>query len=145
MSALKRAQVCRLRKRRLAGCPGGPRRQIADDPGLAGADADGFRQVATKILPSPILPVLAALMIASMTSWRGRPDRHLDLQLGQEVHDVFGPAILLLMALLAAEALRLRHGHTLHADLVRASFTSSSLNGLMTASIFFMPWLLILA
>jgi hypothetical protein len=42
------------------------------------------------------------------------------------------------MALLAAEALDLDDGQALDADSCSASFTSSSLNGLMIASIFFM-------
>ena len=74
----------------------------------------------TKILPSPILPVRAALTIASM---RGRAvvgNDDLDFHLGQEVDDVFGAAVELGVALLAAEALHLGHGQAGDADLGRA-------------------------
>ena len=71
----------------------------------------------TKILPSPILPVLAAFSIASITrSSEVVRDRGLDLDLGQEVDDVLGAAIELGVALLPAEALDLGDGDALHAD-----------------------------
>ena len=92
----------------------------------------------TKILPSPIRPVLAAFAIASTTlSDELVRDDDLDLHLRQEVDDVLGAAVELGVALLAAEALHLGDGHALDADARQASFTSSSLNGLMIASIFF--------
>ena len=60
----------------------------------------------TKILPSPMRPVWAALRIASTA---GRKvlvgDDDLDLHLGQKVDDIFGAAIELGMPLLAAEPL----------------------------------------
>ena len=72
----------------------------------------------TKILPSPILPVRAALTIASIArSTIAVGDDHLDLDLRQEIDDVFGAAIELGMALLAAEALDLGDGEAGDADL----------------------------
>ena len=65
----------------------------------------------TKILPSPILPVRAALTIASIArSTCVVGDDDLDLDLRQEIDDVLGAAIELGVTLLAAEALDLRHG-----------------------------------
>jgi hypothetical protein len=52
----------------------------------------------TKILPSPILPVL-------------------ELQLGQEVDDVLGTAVQLRVALLPPETLHLRDRDALHTDI----------------------------
>ena len=73
--------------------------------------APPVRPAVTKILPSPILPVLAALTMASMQrSTSVVLDHHLDLHLGQEVDHVFGAAVELGVALLAAEALDLGHG-----------------------------------
>ena len=46
----------------------------------------------------------------------------LDLHLGQEIDDVFGAAIKLGMALLAAKALDLDHGQALNADLLQRLF-----------------------
>ena len=46
-------------------------------------------------------------------------DHHLDLHLGQEVDHIFGAAVELGVALLAAEALHFDHGHPGHADLVQ--------------------------
>ena len=74
--------------------------------------------VVTKILPSPILPVRAALTMASIAcSSMLVGDHHLDLHLGQEVDDVLGAAIELGVALLAAEALDLGDGEAGDADL----------------------------
>jgi hypothetical protein len=72
----------------------------------------------TKILPSPILPVLAALqdrLDAAVDV--GVLDDDLDLHLGQEVDHVLGAAVQLGVALLAAETLHLGHGQAGHADL----------------------------
>ena len=71
----------------------------------------------TKILPSPIWPVLAADVIASTTlsTWSAG-DRDLDLELGQEAHGVFGAAVDFRVALLAAVALDLGDGQALDAD-----------------------------
>ena len=99
----------------------------------------------TKILPSPIWPVLAAAVIASTTlsTWSSATATSM-LDLRQEVHGVFGAAIDFRVALLAAVALDLGDGHALHAEAVSASRTSSSLNGLMMAMTSFMeisvPW-----
>ena len=74
----------------------------------------------TKILPSPILPVRAAVWIASMAARQlVVGDHHLDLDLGQEVHDVLGAAVELGVALLAAVALGLEHGHALDAEFLQ--------------------------
>ena len=74
----------------------------------------------TKILPSPMRPVWAALRIASIGAFDGFVAEHdLDLHLGQEIDDIFGAAIELGMALLAAEALGLGHGDALQADLLQ--------------------------
>ena len=93
----------------------------------------------TKILPSPILPVLArlddrldaALGVAVL-------DHDLDLHLGQEVDHVLGAAIELGVALLPAEALDLGDGQAETPISASASRTSSSLNGLTMAVICFM-------
>ena len=71
----------------------------------------------TKILPSPIWPVLAAEVMASMvlSTWFGR-DRDFDLDLGQEAHGVFGAAIDFRMALLPAISFDFRHRETVNAD-----------------------------
>ena len=92
----------------------------------------------TKILPSPIWPVLAAPAMASTPGRRDRRHHDLDLDLGQEVHGVFGAAIDLGVALLAAEPLDLGDGHARDASSVSASRTSSSLKGLMMAVMSFM-------
>ena len=94
----------------------------------------------TKILPSPILSVLAAATMASTAPVDLIVRQHdLDLHLGQEVDDVFRAAVQFGVPLLAAEALDLADGQALHAKAsCSASFTSSSLKGLMIASIFFM-------
>ena len=74
----------------------------------------------TKILPSPMRPVWAALRIASMAASTVVVAEHdLDLHLGQEVDDVFGAAIELGVALLAAEALGLGDGDALQADFLK--------------------------
>ena len=71
----------------------------------------------TKILPSPILPVLADFSMASMTwSSRSSLDGGFDLDLGQKIDDVFGAAVQLGVAFLPAEALDLGDGDALHAD-----------------------------
>ena len=71
----------------------------------------------TKILPSPIWPVLAAVVIASMvlSTWSAG-DRDLDLDLGQEAHRVFGAAIDFRMALLSAVPFDFRHRETVNAN-----------------------------
>ena len=74
----------------------------------------------TKILPSPMRPVLAA----GDDGLDGLLDHvvaehELELHLGQEVDDVFGAAIELGMAFLAAEALGLGHRDALKADFLQ--------------------------
>ena len=72
----------------------------------------------TKILPSPILPVRAALTIASIArSTSESATISSDLHLWQEVDDVFGAAVELRVTLLAPEALDLGDGEPGHADL----------------------------
>src|SRR5215831_13372176 len=46
-------------------------------------------------------------------------EHNLDLHLGKKIHDVFGAAIKLGMAFLAAEALRLGHGNALQPNLLQ--------------------------
>ena len=71
----------------------------------------------TKILPSPIRPVLAAFSMAPTTSATfSLGDDDLELDLGQEVHDVLRAPIQLGVPLLASEALDLAHGQSLNAD-----------------------------
>ena len=71
----------------------------------------------TKILPSPIWPVLAAPMIASTAlSTMSAADGDLDLDLRQEAHGVFGAAIDFRMALLTPVALDFGDGQALDAD-----------------------------
>ena len=55
---------------------------------------------------------------------------HFDFDLGQEIDDVFGPAIQFGMALLPAEALGLGHGDALDADLVKRLLHLVELEGL---------------
>jgi hypothetical protein len=74
----------------------------------------------TKILPSPMRPVWAALRMASIAAFdHVVGDHDLDLHLGQEVDDVFGAAIQFGMALLAAKALGLRHRDALEAHFLQ--------------------------
>src|SRR5471032_2979307 len=57
-------------------------------------------------------------------------DDQLDLHLGQEIHDIFGAAVKLGMAFLAAEALGLEHGDALEADLIERVLHFIQLEGL---------------
>ncbi len=71
----------------------------------------------TKILPSPIWPVRAAVVIASIAlSTRSALDRDFDFQFRQEAHGVFGAAINFRMSLLPSIALDFRHGQAVDAD-----------------------------
>ncbi len=71
----------------------------------------------TKILPSPIVPVCAAARIASTTALDALVgDGDFEPRLGHEVHDVFGAAINLGMALLPAVSLDLGDGHAVRAE-----------------------------
>ena len=100
---------------------------IGGDEDLAVADAAGAR----RLLDGLDGPLDQAVL-----------DHQLDLHLGQEVDDVLGAAVELGVALLPAEALGLEHGDALRPTSCSASFTSSSLNGLMIASIFFIRYCL---
>ena len=93
----------------------------------------------TQILPSPILPVRGRRLTASIDEI-DLPvvDDHLDLDLGDEVDLVLGAAVRLGVAALAAEAADLADGHPVTPIALRASFTSSSLNGLTIAVMSFM-------
>ena len=73
----------------------------------------------TKILPSPMRPVRAAPDGLERAVELVVGDHHLDLDLGQEVHDVLGAAVELGLALLAAVALGLDDGHALDAQLLQ--------------------------
>ena len=71
----------------------------------------------TKILPSPILPVLADFLdglddLVQQVVFDG----DLDLDLGQEIDHVLGASVQLGVALLPAEALDLGDGDALYAD-----------------------------
>jgi hypothetical protein len=70
-----------------------------------------------KILPSPILPVWAVLVMVS-TTWSASAVGHddLELHLRHEVHRVFGAAVDFGVARLGAEALDFGHHHAAHAD-----------------------------
>src|SRR5690606_26573900 len=85
--------------------------------GLAGADADDLLQVIDKDLSVADLPGTGGIL-DRLDGLVGEfvDDGGLELDLGQEVDDVFGAAIELGMALLAAEALHLGDGDALDAD-----------------------------
>ena len=76
-------------------------------------------------------PVRAACGIASIGAVHQVVGAdHLDLHLGQEVHDVFGAAVELGMALLPPEALGLDDGQALQPDLVQRVLHLVELEGL---------------
>src|SRR6516225_5651804 len=89
--------------------------------GFAGANADRVVDAEDK-----------DLAVADMPGLRGRDDgldgafehlarhRHLDLDLGQEGHRIFGAAIELRVALLAPISLHFGSRHSLHADRVES-------------------------
>ena len=69
-----------------------------------------------KILPSPIWPVWAAIWMASIDPvGDGLVDGDFDLHLGHEAHGIFGTAIELGVAALAAMALHFGDGDALDA------------------------------
>ncbi len=71
----------------------------------------------TKILPSPMLPVLTLLMIVSITLFTEAASTTIStLILGMNSTLVFRPPVDLGMALLPAEALDLTDGHAVSAD-----------------------------
>ena len=87
----------------------------------------------TQILPSPILPVAAE---RAMTSAMASPDvveHDLDDHLGDEVDLVLGAAVGLGVPALTSEPRTSPTVMPATPAALRASFTSSSLNGLMTA------------
>ena len=67
----------------------------------------------------------------------GLVNHHLNLHLRQEIDHIFGAAIKFGVAFLAAKSLGFENGDALNANFMDASFTSSNLNGLIIASIFF--------
>jgi hypothetical protein len=83
-----------------------PRRRLSPrgDEDLAVADAPGLRGVLDRLDHA-----LGERIV----------DHDLQLHLGQEVDDIFGAAIQFGVALLPAEAARLRHGDAGHADIVQ--------------------------
>ena len=91
----------------------------------------------TKILPSPIWPVWAALRIVLTAFALAVGDDHFDLHLGDEIDGVFGAAVRFVVPFLPAEAADFGDGHALDALAWSAFFTSSSLKWRMIASIFF--------
>src|SRR6185312_8164210 len=88
-----------------------------DRAGLAGTDADHFLDVEDEYLAVADLFRFGGLLDgvdAGVDEVVGDDD--LDLHLGQEIDDVFGAAIEFGVALLAAEALGLCDGDSLHSD-----------------------------
>src|SRR3990167_10226166 len=92
-------------------------------PGLAGADTDHLGDVGHENLAVAYLAG-AGRGLNGLDDRRGEivGDDHLDIDLGQEVDDVFGAAIQLRMTLLAAISLGLQHSHALHADVLERLF-----------------------
>ena len=79
--------------------------------------------VETKTLPSPILPVLAALMMAwTAASFRLSGSDGFDFDLRQEIHGVFAAAIDFGVAFLPAKAFDFADGHALDAEFVQGVF-----------------------
>ena len=77
----------------------------------------------TKILPSPILPVLAAsTMAATAASTRLSGRTSLDFDFGEEIDGVFAAAINFGVAFLAAEPFDFADGHAFDADFAEGIF-----------------------
>ena len=77
----------------------------------------------TKTLPSPILPVLAALTMAvTAASTRSSGRTISSLIFGQEIDGVFAAAINFGVAFLAAEAFDFGDGHAFDADFAERVF-----------------------
>src|SRR5262245_65812499 len=100
-------------------------------PRLAGPDAHGLFHVRHEDLP--------VADAAGLGRGDDRVDRllyhvvaehELELHLGEKVHDIFGAAIELGVALLAAEALGLGHGDALEADFLQRLLHLIKLEGL---------------
>src|SRR5688572_1891808 len=84
---------------------------------LAGADADHLLEAGDEDLAVTDLPgARRAFDGLDHALDDGVVDRRLDLDLRQEVDDVFGAPVELGVALLSAEALDFGHGDALHAD-----------------------------
>src|SRR5262249_39991422 len=85
--------------------------------GLAGADAHGAVEAEDEDLSVPDLTGFGGVGdgLDGLVDLIGR-HRHLDLDLRQEAHGVFGAAVDFGMALLPPVALDLGHGHAVHAD-----------------------------
>jgi hypothetical protein len=105
---------------------------------LTGADADRLLDRRHKDLA--VADLVGARRLQHCVE-RSRQQRivedDLDFDLGQEVDDVLGAAMELGMALLAAETAHSATVSPVTPISCNALFTSSSLNGLMMASIFF--------
>jgi hypothetical protein len=85
----------------------------------------------TKILPSPMRPVWAALRMASIAaSAVSSAENDFDLHLRQKVNDVFGAAIELRVALLATETLGFGDSDALQADFLKGFLHFIKLEGL---------------
>ena len=124
--------VCVVRLLRIAADSGGrglaslqgdaPRRTLVQSASAAISPVrmrTTLSSAATKILPSPIFPVRAALVMVSITS-SIEPrvvDCDIELDLRKEVHHVLGAPVELGVPFLPAESLDLGDGHPLNADL----------------------------
>src|SRR4051812_9661781 len=100
-------------------------------PPVAGADADRLLDIEHEDLAIADTP-RARCILDRLDRIVGEAvlDHHLDLYLGQEVDDIFGAAIKLGVALLAAEALDLRYGDSRHANVVQCILHVVELEGL---------------
>ena len=79
--------------------------------------------VETNTLPSPILPVWAALtMVATAASTCLSVRHEFDFDLGQEVHGVFAAAVDFGVAFLPAESFHFADGHAFDADFAEGVF-----------------------
>src|ERR1700733_6890737 len=89
-------------------------------PGFPGSDANGFLDVGHEDFA-----VADAAGLGRAADRVDRPfdqgvgDHDLDFDLGQEVHDLFGPAIEFGLALLSSEALGFGHGDALQPNLLK--------------------------
>src|SRR3546814_6307157 len=109
--------------------------------GLAGAEADRFLDVGHEDLAvADASGAGRRLDRLDRAFGQGVVDHHLELHLGQEIDDVLRAAIQLRMALWRPKPLPSVTVMPWMPTSCSPSFTSSSLNGLMIASIFFMGW-----
>jgi hypothetical protein len=91
----------------------------------------------TKIFPSPILPVLAAVRMMSHTDAASPPSTKTSTLIFGRKSTMYSAPRKISVWPLPAESFDLHHRHSLDVGIEEPSFTSSSLNGLMIASIFF--------